>query len=386
MMTRVNAFWELRIKRLTLATKYLPELDGIRAIAVLMVICFHLNGYIVEKFKYSDGTMGLGQWFRLCGSGWVGVEIFFVLSGFVLFLPFAESASAGGKAVDLRRFYIRRIIRIWPPYAIAMTIAYFGVLFLGANDGRSVSFLNYLATLTYCHNWLFEHPSRIVVVAWTLEVEVQFYLLAPLFAMLYRLRPWVRRFVVVSILILSAVKNELYGVGDVVDLSDFLGYFLIGFLWADFYASGKLRCKSFWFDLVAVVGFAGVIVSASFQSSASFFLLLPVAMTAIGLANGFVAYRLLATKPFMLIGVSCYTGYLLHYPIISVVGRFFHVFGAGQDAVWMYWIYFSSILVVCYIFIIIYYVVIERYFMDVKLTQVILDRMRDRTRSDGFAG
>ena len=90
-----------------------PLIDSCRGIAAVSVLLFHV-GLV--------GSMGReGAWRPLQDGLWIGVPIFFVISGFLLYRPFAAASRAGGREVDVRRYAIGRALRIVPAYWAALT-------------------------------------------------------------------------------------------------------------------------------------------------------------------------------------------------------------------------------------------------------------------------
>ena len=136
----------------------IPSLDGLRAISILLVLVAHT----------SDGIAGT----RTLGS--FGVRVFFVISGFLITtLLLAEMERSG--SINLRHFYFRRTLRIFPPYyifvAVVALLMTFGVVSAPAN--------RYWPALTYTSNW-FDPHSWWLGHTWSLSVEEQFYLAWPL--------------------------------------------------------------------------------------------------------------------------------------------------------------------------------------------------------------
>ena len=153
MMRKLVSGFSAALSRQTLSTRYIPELDGLRCLAVLMVLFFHLNGYLMEK---NDWATQLPWLTRILGHGYFGVEVFFVISGYIILLPFVPQRDVARKRPDLLVFYVRRMVRIWPPYAIAMTVF---LLSLAVKKGGIEQYLpGYFASLGYVHNLLFGTP------------------------------------------------------------------------------------------------------------------------------------------------------------------------------------------------------------------------------------
>ena len=84
------------------SARYLPELESLRGVAILLVYAFHTNAY-VQVFQPRETSL----WYAFVLAGHTGVDLFFVLSAFLLSLPFLREA-AGGRRVDRRRFFARR--------------------------------------------------------------------------------------------------------------------------------------------------------------------------------------------------------------------------------------------------------------------------------------
>ena len=144
----------------------IPSLDGIRALAILMVMGMHT----LQQYA-AGGPVPLAFFVVLNGS--LGVAIFFVLSGYLitrlLLLEFDRTGS-----VRLRRFFLKRALRILPPLYV-----YLGVLWLIALTGRlALSHLDLFSSLFFLHDYALR-SSYSTEHLWSLAVEEQFYLLWP---------------------------------------------------------------------------------------------------------------------------------------------------------------------------------------------------------------
>jgi peptidoglycan/LPS O-acetylase OafA/YrhL len=146
-----------------LAMKRFPALDGLRAVAALLVVFFHFAGP-----KYS--------WL----SGWTGVDVFFALSGFLITTLMLREESGKGK-VSLRNFYIRRVFRIMPVYYVVLFAA--AVLFWLRHAFWGVDFSEQLPYyLTFTTEFAGGHSGGWFGLSWTLGIEQKFYLVWPLLA------------------------------------------------------------------------------------------------------------------------------------------------------------------------------------------------------------
>src|SRR3989442_11065883 len=99
------------------SSTFLPELESVRGIAVLLVFAFHADIFV--RFPFIEPRSTLATAF--VRAGYTGVDLFFVLSAFLLSLPFFVEA-AGGKRVVVREYFVRRALRILPLYYFAVLV------------------------------------------------------------------------------------------------------------------------------------------------------------------------------------------------------------------------------------------------------------------------
>lgn len=327
-----------RFSRRTSSGRFIPEVDGIRFVAIALVVAFHLDDYVGRMGVGSDlGGGGIEFAGRYLGNGNRGVQLFFMLSGFILALPFAGHFLAGRARPSTRAYYLRRLTRLEPPYVVAMCGLAAAAVVLGTL-GVSDAVRHLGASLGYAHNLIFGTPSRVNGVAWTLEVEVQLYLLAPLLAAVFAIpsRTYRRVIVVTAVVAASALQNAFLGEGvgrAELSLLNFIQYFLLGFLLADVYMTDWSESPprdSRWWDAVALVGWPALLF-VDLTTAVGRWVLPPLLFvlfwaTFRGRAAGSVLrLRLLTT-----IGGMCYTIYLLHYPLMSAMSRVTGRISAGS--------------------------------------------------------
>jgi peptidoglycan/LPS O-acetylase OafA/YrhL len=151
-----------------LATRYFRSLDALRCFAILGVLWHH-----------SGPHAGLPALFT---RGYLGVDLFFVLSGFLITTLLLREHTHDG-SISIPNFYIRRVLRIFPLYYAYLLFLCISYIFLHAHSAASDNFLNavpYYAT--YTSNWLpAEMREPIFARSWSLSVEEQFYLFWPTF-------------------------------------------------------------------------------------------------------------------------------------------------------------------------------------------------------------
>ena len=172
--------------------KYRPEIDGLRALAVVPVILFHAG------FEYFRG-------------GFVGVDVFFVISGYLITTIIVSEQEAG--TFSLLNFYERRARRILPALFLVMLVSTIAAYFwLAAPDLKDFS-RSLMAVSVYLSNFLFlqetgywdtEGELKPLLHTWSLAVEEQYYLLFPPFLMLmWRYR---KRWMFGSILVIGVIS------------------------------------------------------------------------------------------------------------------------------------------------------------------------------------
>jgi peptidoglycan/LPS O-acetylase OafA/YrhL len=155
---------------------YFPNLDGLRFTAAFLVVLEHASGYLSSAVPaYSSHTRP-----HLVEAGRYGVTLFFVLSGFLItYLLMAEQQKTA--TIDIKKFYIRRMLRIWPLYFAFGLISIFTTDAVLAHFGIPVhtpkmTNLLYLLTFTINFQLIFGASNRgIVALLWSVCVEEQFY-------------------------------------------------------------------------------------------------------------------------------------------------------------------------------------------------------------------
>lgn len=145
-----------------------PVLDTLRAIGALAVLTTHAA---FQSGEYLDH----GVWGTLLARLDVGVAIFFVLSGFLLARPWLARAAAGGPLPSIRRYYEKRVLRIYPVYVVTVVIA---LVWIPENDGASLR--SWVSTLLLADPYTSETLPHGLTQMWSLSAEVAFYAVLPL--------------------------------------------------------------------------------------------------------------------------------------------------------------------------------------------------------------
>jgi len=149
----------------------IPALDGVRTLAVLLVMFFHAWWVMPERIALGANALTQPVYYL-----WTGVHLFFVLSGFLLFLPYARWIQGGRDRPSAWLFYKRRFLRIVPAYWASL------VILTLAGPKTSGSLLDMLVHAVFLQNFSEKTVYSINGVFWTMAVEVQFYAVLPLLA------------------------------------------------------------------------------------------------------------------------------------------------------------------------------------------------------------
>ncbi|WP_195574177.1 acyltransferase family protein [Paenibacillus sp. 1001270B_150601_E10] len=308
--------------------RYITGLDGLRAIAVLAVIAYHLN------LGFASG-------------GFLGVEIFFVLSGYLV--THLLLVQRDGRArLDLKQFWIRRMRRLLPALLLMLigTVVWMTI----TSPDRVASFRgDVISSLIYANNWYllfhnvsyfesFANPSPFLHL-WSLAVEGQFYLLWPLLVMLglrftpkrWQFAAWTFALAILSAVLMAVLyepgidPSRVYYGTDTRVFALLIGA-LLAIVQPNHQSSGQAApATKLGIHLIGTVGLVTVLYLLwTIDEYSDFlyrggFVLLSVATVMLIAAiayPGSVYNRIFSLKPLKWIGVRSYGIYLWHYPII----------------------------------------------------------------------
>lgn len=314
-----------KLRRVTSGGRVIDEVDGLRFLAIFPVVIQHLSERMERN---SDVHFALGFEYDItsfiASRGFIGVYIFFVISGFILALPFASQAINNTRSINLKSYYIRRLTRLEPPYIAIMTL--FFIILALTKFSFDELWGHYFASLAYSHNIIFQKWSIMNPPVWTLEVEVQFYLMAPFLAMgIFKISNVVHRrlatgFSIISILILQDFFGWAHHPYNMTLLGH-LHYFFIGFLLTDIFLvewnGGKTKGNRRIYDILALVSFSLLIYVWSWDhhliNRLIFAFLLIVLF--ISVFKGVTVNRIFRNRWITAVGGMCYTIYLIHLPL-----------------------------------------------------------------------
>jgi peptidoglycan/LPS O-acetylase OafA/YrhL len=362
-----------RLSRRTSSGRYMPEVDGVRFLAIGIVLFAHL----FEVAGLSSGRLEIVPPFgsiiaasqdpRLLSSlhyGHVGVYLFFILSGFVLAMPFIRWRVMGGPPVATAAYFLRRVTRIEPPFVLITLILF--LLSTAIHQGPTAAHV--LATVAYSHQAVYGHLSPINGVFWSLEAEVQWYLVVPLLAVfLCRGTPRERLLSIAVASVGTLVLQFWLGshVLSRIALLDNLQFFLMGWLLAEIHVA-RLRERPRDSALLDVVGLVclPLLFVALHVHPPSGRVTIPILGTVVIAAalHGHVFKRWVSTKWIAIIGGMCYSIYLVHYPIFVIGGRSIHV----HDLIHHYWLWlwYVALLLSVLLLSAAFFILVERPCMD----------------------
>lgn len=324
--------------RKPISPRYMPGLDGIRAVAVIAIIIYHLNP----------------QW--LWG-GFLGVDTFFVISGYLITSLLLTEYHNTGK-IELTSFWLRRVKRLIPAVLfLVMGVLVLTLIFMPTEIQKVRA--DSIAAIFYVSNWWYimqnvDYFEQFAVQPlkhlWSLAIEEQFYLVFPI--VLLSLLSFIRRLKSIRIIFLILLVTSMITMmvlyvpnenvarvyfGTDTRIQTLLMGVLLALVWPPFQLKAKVNRKMrMMIDTAGVVGLAILFICFKFVSETNsilyyggFFLISAVTLLVIASSvhpSGYFA-KFLGNKVFTFIGSRSYSLYLWHYPIIVLIH---HQFVQGQ--------------------------------------------------------
>lgn len=303
--------------RVTSSGLLIPEIDGLRFFCIMAVVVLHANPFSAGAARGALPIVsGLDEALRMViARGGAGVSLFFGISGFVLGLPFLDHYRRGRKAPALGAYLLRRVLRIEPPYFICLLLL-FAIRAVALRENE-VDHL--LASGLYVHNLVYRLPSSINQVAWSLEVEIQFYLLAPFLSRIFAIeRRGPRRAAIFALCMVPAAVLTVAEPPEWIDLTlvGQLPYFMAGFLALDLYDEWRdgSRSVSIVWDALNF-GAWSLVILGTFHSVDLPIRVMACVVSLVAIFRGPIFSRWVRSPPIVGIGGMCYTIYLYH-PLI----------------------------------------------------------------------
>ena len=302
--------------------EYRADIDGLRAIAVIPVVFYHV------------GVSGFG-------GGFIGVDVFFVISGYLITTIIYREIQDG--TFSIMGFYQRRARRILPAFFIVLLFTFFAAYFVLVPEEFTAFSKSAIAALMFSSNFWFWLNSGDyfagstdflpLLHTWSLAVEEQFYIFFPL--LLIALNKWMRGGLKSAILIMTFGSLAL-AVYATARMPSALFYLLPTRAWelgfGAVLALGLLpnTAPRFVREVLAICGLAAILIPVFFYSSATPFpglaALPPIVGSAFliwvgGSGQSFIS-RVLSWRPLVFMGLTSYSLYLWHWPIMSLVRNY----------------------------------------------------------------
>lgn len=294
---------------------YRPDIDGLRTIAIVPVVLFHAG-------------------FSQFSGGFVGVDVFFVISGYLITAILLRSMDQGNYSIT--DFYIRRIKRIFPALLLVIAATTIAAWIFFAPD-KLIEYGGSLGSVTiFASNfWFWKSVNYFannahvepLLHTWSLAAEEQFYIFYPILLLMVA-----RTRLNLSVVLISIGLISLGLAVFMLESTPGAAFYLLPTRAWELIIGGLLACGTFpaprtkWqIHIGAIVGLALIIYSVSVYTSDTSFpgiaAVPPVLGAALviwtGISREGLIYRLLATTPFVVIGKASYSFYLWHFPIFA---------------------------------------------------------------------
>jgi peptidoglycan/LPS O-acetylase OafA/YrhL len=309
---------------------HLEGLTSLRFVAAMHVVLFH----------EARGFFGVPAVERFVDTGYIGVQLFFVLSGFILAYTYADGRTAH---VSSRSFFIARFARVYPVYALALVVALpqlvswgIGKVSLEHGMGAAKVVTTVLANVLLLQAWLVPTVSPWNAPGWSLSVEASFYLVFPaLIAWLVTLRDRRLLLTVLGVWLLSLLPPVLYEVHDPGSTPDNAGMRIAALKYLPFTRVGEFvvgvgsgvlfrryeaRHKggsqmATWSALLIVALLASPLeIPYPLRHNALFAPLFAILILGLAQPDSWLAGAL-SVRPLVLLGQASYAMYLLHEPV-----------------------------------------------------------------------
>jgi len=302
----------------------LPEIDGLRFIAIFLIVwVFHLSGQFFPDIIGNKLSANVYVREILMESSY-GVPLFFIISGFIVSMPFAKQKLCNGNAVDLKAYFIRRITRIEPLYIITLILYFIVRVWILKYQSFSEVFPHFIASLFYVHTFIYDKLSIVNGVTWSLEIEIQFYILAPLLTSIFLVRKKNIRWLIFGICIAGgSLFSSLTHASDLYFTTQ-ICYFFSGMFLAELYVTVTKKRDHPIYLFAAIISLLVLLFMPTFHNDyfRPILLLIKLLATCIFI---FLAFnndklkRFLGKSVFSIPGGMCYSIYLLHQGVYGLM-------------------------------------------------------------------
>ncbi|MEO5943126.1 MAG: acyltransferase [Ferruginibacter sp.] len=318
--------------------KRIKQIDGFRAIAILLVIAFHyIDNQVVELNSKISVII-----YKLASFGWIGVDLFFVLSGFLIGSILLINKTSPNL---FKTFFIRRFLRIVPNYYLLIILFVIILALPYFKEDNFIGGSNVIPLWSYVvlvHNLymatMHTMGNEVMSVTWSIGIEEQFYILFPFIIVFVKdkLLPYLLVFIILLAIVFRSFCN--HWIPAYVLLPCRMDAISFGILvaWLNINYNISLIVKKYYLAILTCIA---IVIGACFflylkyqgmgitRNSLFAFVFSCLIIIALGKPNSYYS-KILSNRLFAWIGKISYSLYLFHYLIIGIVnnigGRFFN--------------------------------------------------------------
>ncbi len=320
-------------------------LDSFRCIAVIMVVMFHYfsgGASLPNYYPFKDKFLNLFKY------GYLGVELFFIISGYVIFMTLEKSESR-------MFFFKKRFIRLFPLLLICSIITYFSQFLIDRNNSFAYikilhpEAINFFPSLTFSDIWIWNQIFHKKIgyidnVYWTLAVEVKFYILSA-FIYFFNKKRFLYNWLIFAntsmLLFLFFLKTGFYNISQVIGIfiiAKYVGYFSLGIFFYNLSKKEKIENRVLLLTILAFIAQGYQLELVEFLFLLSFLCLFIIFIY----KPHFLFF--LDNKFFTTIGIVSYPYYLIHCSIgLLLMFKFALLLNLSENA-WLLYIFIIPIL------------------------------------------
>lgn len=400
-----------RLRRRTTSGAYFPEIDGLRFLAIAPVILQHLSERVYRGLTIQGAATEFDRWLlSMLPTGSVGVYLFFVISGYIICLPLAKRAQAAPDhppEFQYGKYMLRRLTRLEPPYLLVLGLSFLAVMLIIGTEQKfltegtksfSVESISLPASLAasviYAHGLLFHSFPRLNPPAWSLEIEFQFYVLAPAIILISlavgrRGRSFAAEVLTMAGVVVAMKLTAVTFAPQEVQrflVSNFVEFFVLGFVLSRLYVRGifqnsKLQsaatplflgglCLAWYADHLATMS------ESNNELVIRLILLTSFAAVFAGALSGGAGRRFTSATWIATIGGMCYTIYLVHLSFLQVATRVLFRFIPVHDLLSGMIVYGLILIPILLVMSMVFFLLIEKPCMDPQWPQKLLRFVR----------
>jgi peptidoglycan/LPS O-acetylase OafA/YrhL len=326
--------------------RFRPEIDGLRFFAIIPVLFSHLFERVLRQ------QVNLGFLANIESSNYhyfinhlPGVLLFFAISGYILAYQIINASGGGYDWTKYKKYIIRRFKRIAPPYYVVLIGTYIIIVGFGFNPQGATHFetsdapllSSLAASLLYSHWAIYKEWPRLFGPGWTLEIETQYYVIAPMITLLYLSisKKKMRLAIGYGAILLSSILASQYKVGDfwTGTIIKYFPYFFAGILALELQDELKNAARVTPRVITDLLTAAAVFFYLRLQAPENgggigmleyYALNIACVMTMFAAVSieGNVLRRICINRYVVIIGGACYSIYLTHLQIIFLLTNF----------------------------------------------------------------